>query len=128
MKPDEGSTGVEKPRELITKIKINQSNLKHIAETGVINGSLLIDIETIINDVLSVERHLVKVKQKEKECLEEKYQQAIAALKELIPYAEEFLKNKIRRDQPYFKEEHSLIESAIDDAKTLSQWTTSSEP
>ena len=36
------------PRDYIKEIKPNDMNLKHIAETGIINATLLIDIEQIM--------------------------------------------------------------------------------
>ncbi len=36
------------PRDYIKEIKPNDMNLKHIAETGIINATLLIDIERIM--------------------------------------------------------------------------------
>lgn len=32
-------------RDFINEIKVNEANFKHCAETGVINGTLLLDIE-----------------------------------------------------------------------------------
>lgn len=40
--------GIKTPKELISNMYTNAANLKHIAETGVINGSLLIDIENVM--------------------------------------------------------------------------------
>ena len=37
-------------REFIANIKVDKANLEHIAKTGVINGSLLIDIEKAMED------------------------------------------------------------------------------
>lgn len=38
------------PREYIRLITIDKSNLQHIINTGVVNGSLLIGIETIMKE------------------------------------------------------------------------------
>ena len=38
------------PRDYIRLITVNKSNLQHIANTGIINGSLLIGIENIMKE------------------------------------------------------------------------------
>lgn len=38
------------PREYIQEIAINQPNIKHIAETGTINGSLLMELEIVFEN------------------------------------------------------------------------------
>lgn len=40
-------------RDLISTIKINKANLEHIAETGKINGNLLIEIERVMREFSS---------------------------------------------------------------------------
>lgn len=44
------------PRDFIKGISVDKANLQHIAETGVINGSLLVDIEYAIRDYAAQEK------------------------------------------------------------------------
>lgn len=43
-------------RDLIKTIHIDKSNLEHIAKTGVINGTLLIEIERVFEDYAQEKR------------------------------------------------------------------------
>lgn len=52
-------------RELIKTIQINKANLEHIAKTGNINGTLLIEIERVMAEYAQSQANIQRCKQKQ---------------------------------------------------------------
>ena len=137
MKPDEGSTGVEKTfincfyRGVLCPVREMQFHVDGSFSVSMIEMEINNMIKMVspdsehITNITMLKTNPQETNAKIIERLEQVRKQnaaLIAALEELIEIAFEYatLKNvKEKHSYPYYDEEHSRIKSAIDNAKTL---------
>lgn len=59
---------MEKIRDLIKTIHVDKANFEHIAKTGVINGTLLLEIERVLDESLQeLRRHKINLRKENDE-------------------------------------------------------------